>query len=312
MTYKIPKWPLFTGALLILVGEFFPPPISFSYNSAPFDLQPILEAIFKNVGIAFFAAYVIASLIEPQSRKNLEFMYDNSLKRHRKDAQDSMDQLATNVLSAVYKRDIPDQVFHQVEKTIIQSNFVRSDFEVSYGIEYLDDKREYVACITHASFTIENISREDLNYDFAVEIEAPCREEFESVTTVETMEYGDQKLSEEQLSEANQKAENTEAFKKYAHAVPIKAGKSETFSVKYKMVKYSRDNESFRSLITSQGVKFRVTAPDDIKIHAVAQHPSSLVDEGKLGSTYRWKMQEVMLPYQGVVLWWEPLSISGD
>ncbi len=99
---KIDGWvylTIFCISLLFLV-------ISAHYHSE----WPVLSPFFKELGVAGVIALILVFTIEKFTRQ-----------RHEKAANTLVEKINNNLFHAIYKRYIPEEVFSEVEKSLLKN-----------------------------------------------------------------------------------------------------------------------------------------------------------------------------------------------
>ena len=85
------------------------------------------------------------------------------------------------------------------------------------------------------------------------------------------------------------------------------AGESGGFEVEYTMVKESEDSELLRCFHTTNAISLTVidNTGRNLHVRAKAIHSSALASLGITGNVSQWELREIILPQQGVMIWWK-------
>lgn len=156
-TYQVARQ--YKGVLIFLIGILINIPvlvIGGVFHSA----EKYLE-IFKEIGNAFLVAGIITLFVDEITKREIIEVIKNMMSSVRNNE-------ARRVVSALYKRDIPDHVWSHCED-LFQSQFSRHDhvvrYEIEEGVEELSGSDISVAkIVANYRFKVKNITSEDQVY----------------------------------------------------------------------------------------------------------------------------------------------------
>ena len=253
----------------------------------------------SEMGTAMVIAIIIVVTVERVTRK-----------QHKLAADKLIHNINDNLFHAVYDRYIPDVVFAEVDKCLLQSDVYRTNYEVYYSITNWekdeDDKRDHcshVKCNTVTKYTLENITCSDIEHVVMVGFELPIDSAWHDDVKVLKVSIDGEYLSEEAVKTHSDSSDGIQLIFRYPKRIP-KGGKA-NIRIEAQLVKRHTDMEVWASTIPSDGLKLMVSTPDqDIDLCAHANHSENLdlimTDNG----IKTWELKYGILPHQSVSFWW--------
>lgn len=265
----------------------------------PQELHLVAE-ICKEVAMAFLVAVVLAFTIEGIAKR-----------RHESQADIERELLSRGIFEAIYKRHIPDVVFEEVERCVLNSKVIREQYQVTYTISKMNNppqgipcNNNYVNVSLHSNYTLRNLTSAPIQQDIILNVELPMEKQL--IGLVEVLQVI---IDGDHVSKADLKknVRHTSSHLSFSTQREIPASSSIRVSVKAKLIKYGTDQEVWSSRIPSDGLELTVNTPGgDYEICANANHSQKLslsIDESNMK---RWRLDHGIFPHQSVSFWWHP------
>lgn len=111
----------------------------------------ILEALLRDGAIALTIAIVLAFTADKFAKKKIDQM-----------VADSIQKMRVNVWKGIYGRDLPDPLIDEVEGTVLETKFVRSEYKINVELEPI--QRDVVRKGVHVRYSAKNIGYAQESY----------------------------------------------------------------------------------------------------------------------------------------------------
>lgn len=270
-----------------------------AYHLLPADWH-LLAEICKELAMALLVAVVLAFTIEGIAER-----------RHESQVESERELLSRGIFQAIYKRHIPDVVFEEVERCVLNSKVIREQYQVTYTIAKMDNPPQGIPCNNnyanvslHSNYTLRNLTTAPVQQDIILNVELPMEKQLiDLVEVVQVVIDGDH-ISK---SDLRKNVKNTGSHLQFSTQREIPASSTIKVSVKAKLIKYGTDQEVWSSRIPSDGLELTVNTPGcDYEVCANANHSQKLslsIDESNMK---RWRLDHGIFPYQSVSFWWHP------
>lgn len=247
--------------------------------------------LLKELGFALIVALFLVGTIEKFTRE-----------RHEAAAEATMNEINKNLFYAIFKRYIPEKVFEEVEKAVMESNVFRTAHQLNYTIERLADDK--VTCIAQTSYQLVSVLDEARDHKIVVSLEMPIELADKELCFIERLEVGGVVLERNDL---RQYVTNSDQHITVTYPYRIEGRATVRVSTHSRLVKKMTDVELWASRIPSDGLELTVSTPDrNLKVCAHANHSEKLMQVMANGSTSKWTLQHGIFPYQSIMFWWMP------
>lgn len=265
----------------------------------PQDLHLIAE-ICKEIAMAFLVAVVLAFTIEGIAKR-----------RHESQADSERELLSRGIFQAIYKRHIPDVVFEEVERCVLNSKVIRENYQVTYTIAKMDNppqgipcNNNYVNVSLHSNYTLRNLTSAPIQQDIILNVELPMEKQLIDLVEVVQVVIDGNRMSD---SDLKKHVRNTETHLHFSTQRDIAASATIRVSVKAKLIKYGTDQELWSSRIPSDGLELTVNTPGyDYEVCANANHSQKLTLSVDDSNVKRWRLDHGIFPHQSISFWWHP------
>lgn len=283
-------------AAIVLALGYWPT----SEDSALAGISPV-QPFLKHLGFSLIVSVVIILTVEISFRK-----------WHKDAADKAIADIKRNLFHAIYSRYIPDVVLEQVEKCLLKCDISRSQYEIAYELELIDDNEDetltdysddYLLVNASTSYVLENLRGCDVEHNVIVELELPPDSILNRYTQIISVQIDNTIFSASEIDQYTSHEDGIHRIFKY----PITIGSNQRVPVEItaQMIKRRTDVEVWASILPSDGVTLRVLAPREIEVKATANHFEEL--EGPVpGPKFekRWKLHHGIFPYQSIIWWW--------
>lgn len=245
----------------------------------------------KELGFALIVAVFLVGTIERFTRE-----------RHEAAAEATMNEINRNIFYAVFRRYIPEKVFEEVEKAVMESNVVRSKHELNYTIEEVADGQ--VQCLAQTSYELTSVVDAPITHDVIVRLELPVDDERKNECYVEKIVVSGQSYDRQQLKDYVTVTREHAVVKL---PVQILGRATIRVSTHSRLLKQSTDVEVWASRIPSDGLELTVSTPSkELMVHASANHSEQLSTVIDNDVTKKWALPHGIFPYQSIMFWWKP------
>lgn len=247
--------------------------------------------IFKEAGFALIVALFLVATIERFTRE-----------RHEAAAEATMNEINRHLFYAIFKRYIPEKVFEEVERSVMEANVFRTAHQLNYTIEARGVDK--VTCIAQTSYQLESVLDEAALHNIVISLEMPIEVADRAGCYIEKLEVGnvvlDQKALAKYVTESDDHITVTYPYR-------IEGRATVRVSTLSHLVKKATDVELWASRIPSDGLELTVSTPDrNLRVCAHANHSMKLVPVMSNGVTSKWTLQHGIFPYQSLMFWWLP------
>lgn len=281
---------LIVGLLLLVVHHLIP------------GEWHLAAEILKELAMALLVAVVLAFTIEGIAKR-----------RHESQVDLERETLSRGIFEAIYKRHIPDVVFEEVERCVLNSKVIRERYQVTYTIAKMDNPPQGIPCNNnyanvslHSSYTLRNLTSAPIQQDIVLNVELPMEKKLIELVDVVSVVIDGDHISKTDLKK---NLKNTGSHLQFSTQREIPAASSIKVSVKAKLIKYGTDQEVWSSRIPSDGLELIVNTPGgDYEVCANANHSQKLslsIDDSNMK---RWRLDHGIFPYQSVSFWWHPTT----
>ena len=129
---------------------------------------PVVAPFLKEMGFAGIISLIVIFTVERFSRK-----------RHEIAADALVEKINHNLFHAIYNRYIPDAVFVEVEKCLMNSRVFRTGHELNYTIDNFEenpqgvDCTKHVKCLAQSRYTLHNVTGGEIEHPITLTLERP-------------------------------------------------------------------------------------------------------------------------------------------
>ena len=278
--------------------------IKYLYKDAD-DFWSLMAPFFlSELGIAGIIALVIISTIEKFTKK-----------RHEKAANKLISRMNINLFHAIYGRYIPSKIFEEVEKCLLNSRVLRTDYSIDYSLNYItddearehqitpQDKDNHLFCGVFSRYKLTNASARYVKHLVEIHLELPIDKSMKRFIRVDNVKINDVAIDEKVITDS---CRYTDQHLIFSHPVRIPQGGEVSVSMNCHTIKRKLDAEVWASRIPSDGLILRVTMPEGLHVKATANHSEPLeMDSIDNGKTHIWQLNHGIFPFQSVIFWWK-------
>ncbi|MEP1421284.1 MAG: hypothetical protein ABJK59_05910 [Erythrobacter sp.] len=286
-----------------------------AYAGAGFDFYDFLASVLQALGLTTIAAVVISSTVDWRTRSY--FFRQLSQKTER---------LGNNVLMGMFESSHHPSLFPLVREHIFDKNVIRRNIDINYTITDLDEDlssgrlagHEFVSVDVILSTVTENISASEspkngrVTVPVGIGLPNPMLDELKRHVRINGFRIGEDQVKADEIEAINVKLqkilEDDDAVDAELQigTYELEAGQQITVSGSYTMVKEAQDTEVFRSLEIAENIHFTVVdkSSHDLRVRARALAHGRLHGQ-ESPSARQWKLDELSLPLQGIMVWWK-------
>lgn len=257
--------------------------------------------VMKEVGMAVLVSVFLSFTIEGIAKQ-----------RHEASVNNERELLSRGIFEAIYKRHIPEVVFEEVERCVLNSRIIREQYKVAYTIKDLDEKElsfdvpcsNYVRCFVTTSYVLRNLTSAPVTQDIVLHLEKPLEARLIPLVKIENVRIDGDALSAQQIKDATKMGDSQINFLVNRDIPPNGSIK---VSIKAALIKYSTDQEIWSSRIPSDGIELTVNVPDDnLEVCVKANHSQKLILSTDDKVMKQWNLDHGIFPHQSLLFWWHP------
>lgn len=292
-----------SGFIAILVSKFIS---SFEPDSYKL-LVGILALFCKESGVAMMIAAVLGYTVEAMSRE-----------KQAKELAEFKQEISEDVLSAVFRKIIPDSIFIEVKRSVLDQTLIKKNAFLSYELSKLepeqiskyglsiDEAEEILVCEITTTYRLKNLSDIPItSHEVRCGVSCDLNEKLRDHTSIYEATIGDEVLTNDELNKyiSEGKGQGVKEFKK---SVNIAGTKEFTVSFCSRTFKKLGDTEVWTTLMPTENMELEVGFPPSLEVGAKANHPKSLINHPKNPNVNRvkYELKHGVFPYQGITFWW--------
>lgn len=292
-----------------------------SHRSQELNLWLLLADLLRNAGIAVILSIIISVTLERHSRAH----FTSALATKTK-------ELSLSVFTGMFNRRHPAALLAAVKTQILERDLIRESLSVTYTLSLWEPPHEYARlngnCFIRVdvllSSTVRNVSTVTsgssgiATVPIGLALPNPMLDELKPFVRVNEVVINGEALPQEMLDEQNLQMQSDLA-RDGEEDVSVKFGArsispDETLSVSanYSMMKEFEDTEVFRTLQITQGLTLTVhdNTGRGLGIRAKAIHSRPLEKMASSSATTQWRLPDIILPQQGIIVWWKKRPLT--
>lgn len=270
------------------------------------------------LGVALTVAAILSFTIEAKNRRDLEAVLAAKTK-----------EMSVAVMRGMFNRDHPDSLLDIVSENILSRELMRDKLSVAYVFKKWDNNglghpprlkgKRFITVKATLTSAVRNVSvartKDGKNADvpLCLVLPNPMLDELKPGVLVESVEIDGLKVPVKKITAVNKEIQTQLAddSKKQASAdfgmKTLQAGQSLKVQMVYTMIKELEDSELLQTLQISKGLDVVIfdSTGWDLNLRAKAVGFGSLNEVSADVSTKRWSIDELLLPHQGILIWWK-------
>ena len=247
----------------------------------------------KEVGFALIVAIFLVFTIEKFTREH-----------HQAAADELMQKTHKNLFHAIYKRYIPEKIFEEIEKSVMESDVMRSRYELDYTIEQHHSRGDLVTCTAQSSYILESVVDAPVEYRIVIQLELPIEKEFHQECSIDELMIDGKPISPQELKLG---IDRDSDYCTLIHTLKMNARGKYKIASKSRLIKKTTDMEVWASRIPSDGLQLTVSTPNKfLDVSATAKHSQKLEVRLNNDVTKKWDLPYGIFPYQSIIFWWKP------
>ncbi len=323
--FKIVNWVILLASSFCLIVHWL---ISRNFDAE--ISRSLLNVVLEELGLAGLIALILNLSIEWVNRKRhehhqhslldeLDIKHQETtidlLKRSEEQQKETAKSLLIDVDKAlfnrVYKRNIDESVFQQIEKHLLRADIMRRNFRSHFTVR-LFPKDENLAVVEYVNdYRVFNVTNKPVNVS-VVKAVVDVTPKYRGECKFTRITIGDEIFTEEQLV-ALVKEDDSRSFISLTIEKSVPPNDSIPVRIEYIKLAPADYVEVVITTVPMDGLHIAVTDPSEkFTIQAVSLHPES---ERPLTPNDRavhkeWIIENAILPGQGIALLWHPTHSS--
>lgn len=291
------------------------------HKADEFNLPLAAADLLRAIGSALVLSIIISVTLERQNRSQFMQALTNKTR-----------ELSLSVFAGMFNRNHPDALLTAVKTQILERDLIRDSISVAYTLSLwkppvgvkAPQGRNYIRVDVILSSTITNVSTlRGLEAGVAevplgLALPNPMIAELKKDVMISQFLVGGEPLEAAVLAEANRKLQEDLADDEREDAQvsfgsrTVQPGESLAISANYTMLKEAEDTEVFRTLQIARSLSLTVNdnTGGTLKVRARSIHPSSLEKMASGSATTQWRLSDIILPQQGIMVWWKAPGLA--
>lgn len=286
-----------------------------SHAASTFSWRSFWAGTLEAIGLTIVAAVFISSTVDRRTR----FAFFKQLAK-------KTEALGSAVLLGMFESRHHPRLFALIKENILEKNIIRKNIDINYTLVDLAEDfagtrlegERYLKVDVILSTVTENINiaQNDLKGAIRVPIKLglpnPILDELKPFVRVNGFRIGDKQIESDDIEKINVKLQEKLNDDTQVDATIeigehfLQPGEQITVSGSYTMIKELQDTEVFRSIEIAENIHLTVVnrASEDLEIRARSLAHGTLHPQ-KSPSAQQWKLDELSLPLQGIMVWWK-------
>jgi len=291
-----------------------------SHSFAGKNVYLALAETLKGLSVALLVSLLVSNFFERANRNRLN-----------KELSDKAQQISNNVFDALFGNSHPPAVLDTI-KEILNRPITRDRLDVTYTLTRWDPGqgrlagRKYIKVEASLSAVTRNIADPTRSpgssylLPMALSLPNPQFDELKPLVRIISFKVDGIDKSSNEIDDANKQlqaalkndseADANVAFGDYL----LSPGSDVRVQADYIMMKEIEDTEVLRSFQLTKALTLTVIDKTGLglAVRARAIHPGELAPTGNSQSFLRWELNDIILPQQGIMVWWkEGLAARG-
>lgn len=284
-----------------------------AHTASSLTYATVVGDLLRSLGAAVVISILITFTVELRSRREFQDVL-----------ADKTRELGLNVFHGMFNRDHPVELLNAVKEQILERPLVREHLDVTYTLTEIDGPgvgeitEKFIHVDVILSATTRNVSTLEgeagkAEMPLALVLPNPQIASLKKHVRVQRFVVDGIDQDVEHLDKANVQLQRSLASDDENDAQAdfgvrvLEAGKTTRLSAHYGMIKELEDTEVFRTLQICRSLSLTVVDKTNLDLHiqAKAIHPGGLECIGSGGSTTRWRIADIILPQQGIMVFWK-------
>lgn len=271
------------------------------------------ELLCKELGIAAMIASFLGVSVEGFSRA----------KQHQELA-DFKRQVSENVLSAVFRKIVPEKIYQEIKSTVLEQTLIKRDSHLTYDLQSLpkevieklglaaEEAANIVFCNITTRHTMVNLSENDDNsYIVKCGISCDLDSVFEDYLEIHSVDIGGVKLTPEELKK-HTKIIKEKSVVELKYPRPLKGKESLTVIVCSRTIKRMEDTEVWTTLVPAENMTLEVIHEGQLCIGAKSNHSKDIkaIPLNERIPRAVFELHYGIFPHQGITFWWRKAKVA--
>lgn len=296
----------FGGFFLILVSKGLDKiVISDSYPLLSLVVVAITLFI-KEAGIAIMIAAVLGYTVEELSRA-----------KQLKEINEFTQKVSENVLAAVFKKIIPDSIYGEVKRSVLDQTIIKLDAKLRYNLKEIPKSEAskygltseecdlYLICEVTTTHKLKNLSEIAIKgHEIKCGVSCDLHKGLSEKVVIHRAIIGEV-LTEEELQKSIELGDGrgVKQFKKVIDLEP-----EEELSICFCSTTFKRieDTEVWTTLTPTENMTVEISFPEKLEVGVRANHPKKavMVPANPADNIVTYELTHGVFPFQGITFWW--------
>lgn len=278
-----------------------------------YELAWFFGLLTKELGVALMIAAALGYTVEALARE-----------KHQRELNNFKQEISENVLAAVFKKIVPDSIFEEIRRGVLEQTIVKRNSSLNYDLLEIPqdeqdalaleeaEKGSYLKCEITSRHELVNLADSPIK---GHEIKAGVSCDLHSKladhlkihhVTIRNLDTGEEESYQDQSLEERIDAGEQQGFLLFKVLKELPARSKFEITVCSTTYKRIADTDVWTTLFPTENMSVTIRYPDSIKVSARSHHSKPLREE-----THNPKMNEKtyilehgVFPHQGIAFWW--------
>lgn len=238
--------------------------------------------------------------------------------KHQATSAHLLSDVTKKLFQTVYERNVDPEVFRQVDLHLLKASIMRKEFFVDFKLRRFVDPAtnqatNFVVLDFCNDFQVINLTNAAVEADIAKAM-VDVTPQYKNHCYFKKVTINGREIDRKELEERNHVVA-TENYLTLNIPQSIKPNDPQIVRIEYTKLAPIDYNEIVVTTIPMDGITLTASDPEEFfTISAVSLHPSNeeLITPKTQKHLYRWKINNAILPGQGIVMMWHPTHTAVD
>lgn len=256
---------------------------------------PTLEFV-SGLGMTFMTASLISWMVDRVARSY----------NARKVASERQ-EIRDDVFKSIYSRFFSEKILHEFDATLFNSEVLKIDTRIEMeltkkdGAEFQD---EWLLVEYKHSYRIRNVTKGEIEHPIKLMLELPLRNNLKKMCRITRVEIQGDVYSGAEL-EKQQMITSCDDYKTLETRRKLGSNEEISVSFTYQTVKKIEDYELIVMLVPTENIAIRARGFKGLTLKADSNNSKRLNCRRYNDNDCEWQLNNGMLPYQSVTVWWK-------
>jgi hypothetical protein len=255
-----------------------------------------------------FLAAVLNFVVEPNTQRRHEDLERAVTERLTRASDDLNLEVRKNVLRAVFKQNLGDNVIGQIESKLFQPTPYRIATHIAYSLTLMTDGQSGKQCVrVEATLRYLEINASRRKVALVVGLTADSPEEFGHLLTLDAIKVDGRDVIKEDLRK--KMINGGSIVYRDENVIDMEPGAKHAVEIPYCRGDYAAGTETHVSRLAVETLEVFVSHSPELRVWAMSLHPDEPDDLPGTGTLKGWRLRG-LVPGQGIAISWGPVVVN--